>query len=154
MKKYIFIILLSIVSCKSEKEIIKGEIFIKLIDFVNLHGSSKEDIKSFKEKIIKAENDTELSLDDKKLIKYYKFLITNNLLESPNFKLQIDSQKIITVFTNEKEYLKLNKHLKNLDREKEKVVVEFKGVEKMEGFYFTDNIILAEKTVGKTGWNK
>ena len=154
-KKHLIIIFLTFMGCQESKQTIKGDVYIKLIDFVNLYGSSKEDIKSFKDKVIQTKDDNiELSLEDKKLMKYYTFLITNDLLDSPHFKLKINSKKIITVFTNEKEYLKFNNYLKNLDRDKEKIIVEFNGVEKMEGFYFTDNIILVKKISGKTDWHK
>lgn len=145
MKKYwkcLFIVIFSITSCQSSKDVIKGELFIKLIDFVNFYDFSDKDVKSFKEKMIKLKKKESISEEENEAIIYYDFLVDQNLLEKPYFKLKISAEEVITVFTNEEEYSQIKIYLDKIDREKEKVIIEIEGAKLKTGIYFADTITL------------
>lgn len=169
MKQLFFaIILITTLSCKKDEkqnEFIEGNIYIKLIDVNNmLYGLPKEDIENFKR-----DSYSQVNIDntesERKFIEYQKILIDNNLVQQSHFKLKTNDNKIINVYTNENEYTKLSKHLNDLNREKEKIIVKFEGVKISEGVIDEDNIfnkaiykakkiISVIKLAGKTDWDK
>lgn len=144
------------ISCQDSDEvkIIEGEIYVKLIDAVSLYGAPEHIIVETKKKIIEDSNQIKLSSSEKQTHEYYKSLVKYDFLDKPYFKLKLSNDSIINVFTNEKEYLKIKEDLQSLDRDKEKIYVKFKGVEKEKGLFFTDNIISFVKEEGQTDWDK
>src|SRR5690606_10501964 len=155
MKKALMLFLISI-SCQNinKNETVEGEVYIKLIDAVSLYGSSEDFIESSKEKIMDTSETTNISSSERQIKEYYKSLVKYDLLDKPYFKLKLNNDSIINVFTNEKEYLQIKDDLENLDRDKEKIYVKFKGEEKENGIYYTDNILTFEKQEGQTDWDK
>ncbi len=167
--KYSILILLAVVSisCKkvNNKNIFQGDIYIKLIDFHDIiYGLSDEKLSEF-EKELKNPNQNEYSESEMKLSEYFKILIKHDLYKKPHFKLKTNEDEIINVYTNEAEYAKLEKELKNFDKDIEKITVKFKGNKIQndivdsdnifnQGIYFADKIILVEKTKGVTDWVK
>ncbi|NMH86228.1 hypothetical protein [Flavivirga algicola] len=171
MKQYLFltILTLTIFSCKEtnqqNKQIIQGDIYIKLIDFQSIiYNLPDEELKKFKEGITNP-NQNNYSDSEKKSSEYFKILIEHDLFGKPFFKLKTKSEKIINVYTTENEYLKLKKELKDLDRDKQKITVQFEGNKISNGIfdadkifdqaiYETKKIISIKKTQGKTYWDK
>ncbi|MGZ0016703.1 hypothetical protein [Yeosuana sp. AK3] len=161
------IITMTIFSCKVEnqKNIIQGDIYIKLIDVNNiLYGLPENKIKEFKKSISNLEQNN-FSNSEKKLMEYHKILIDNNLYKNPHFKLKLDSGKIINVYTDNTEYLKLKKELDSFDRDNQKIIVKFEGSKISDGIddpdgnfdkaiYIAKQIISTEKTKGETDWAK
>lgn len=161
-----FMVLLStFFSCKRENyQIIQGNLYIKLIHVHNvIHGMPEEKIEKFKETIFNT-NQGEYSNSEKLFMQYHKILIERNLYNQPHFKLKLDD-KIINVYTNESEYLKLQKELKNLDKEKEKIIIKFEGFKISDGLNDPDEIfsqpiykalgiISVKKIKGQTDWDK
>jgi hypothetical protein len=147
----------------SQNESIQGSVYIKLIDIHNISAGWPEDImKQLKDSINNATPDKKLTEFENEGVDYLKFLVKNNFLYIPRFKLKTDKDKIINVFVEEKEYEKLKKKLKGLDREKEKINLNFEGVKMSDGFfkdlpqaiYYTNKITFVEKVKGETDWDK
>ena len=155
MRKTLILFLISM-SCQNinKNEIIEGEVYIKLIDAVSLYGSSEDFIESSKQKIMDDSDTINLSSSERQIQEYYKSLVKYDLLDKPYFKLKLNNDSIINVFTNEKEYLQIKNDLEKLDRDKEKIYVKFTGEEKENGIYYTDNILAFEKQEGQTDWDK
>lgn len=155
MKKILFVFIVLLLSCNTNNnKIVEGYIYVKLIDLQNLKGASDEQLENFRIKIQDSAIIKTLNQDDKELWDYYKYLFKHDLADKPFFKLKLSNDSIINVFTNEKEYLQIKDDLENLDRDKEKIYVKFKGKEKEKGIYYTDNILTFEKQEGQTDWDK
>lgn len=136
---------------------IEGDIYIKLIDVHSLYGLPTAKMNEFKYSIHVRTKDS-LSDSEKKLNNHFMFLIKNEMYDKPHFKLK-KNKKIMNVYTLESEFLKLKPVLEDLDRDKERVTVQFKGIKKAEGFfgeplYFANEIISVEKASGRTEWDK
>jgi Skp family chaperone for outer membrane proteins len=155
MKKVIlFLSLILILCCKSSQEgIYKGDIYIKLINFGSMYGASKEKVYELKEQL-KGSDTLIKNESDKIFVRYFKNLEKHNLLEKPYFKLKLPHGEIINVYTEEEEYLKLEVLLKGMDRDKEKIEVEFQGDKKEEGIFYASKLLTINKVAGKTDWKK
>lgn len=147
----------------SQNESIQGSIYIKLIDIHNISAGWSEDIiKQLKDSINDSNYDKNRTEFENEGSDYLKFLVKNNFLYTPRFKLRTDKDKIINVFVDEKEYEKLKKKLKGLDREKERINLKFEGVKMSDGFfkelpqaiYYANKITFVEKVSGETDWDK
>lgn len=123
----------------------------------------KKNLKNLKKKILST-NHNEYSDSEKKFMQYHKILIEHNLHNQPHFKLKL-GDKIINVYTNESEYLKLQKELKNFNKEKEKITIKFEGSKISDGvndsneifnqpIYKALRIVSVKKTKGETDWDK
>ncbi|GAA3567984.1 hypothetical protein [Snuella lapsa] len=166
MKKLpLALLLLCILACnKKNQNYHEGDIYIKLIDFKSLHGYPEDKAIEF-ENAINSANQNDLSNSELKSYDYFKILSKNNILRSPYFKLKIENDRIINVYTSEEEFSKLSEKLKNLNREKEKIHVAFKGEEIPnliedsdgifnQGIYIASKIVFVKKEKGKTDWSK
>lgn len=168
--KYFFLVISSIIilfSCKQLKDgdYIQGSIYIKLIDVNNiLYGLPEDQIEKFKKNIANLDLNNSSS-SERRLLEYHKILIDEDLYKNPRFKLKTDSGKIINVYTNESEYLKLKVELDNFDRDSEKITVKFEGFKISDGVFDPDGIfdqaiykakkiISVHKVKGKTDWDK
>ena len=148
----------------SQNESIQGAIYIKLIDVHNIFGGLPDKIiKQLNDSIItNPKNDKKDSNLDREVSDYFKFLVENNFLQKPHFKLKLQTGKIINVFVEEAEYSKLEKELKGFDKEKERINLNFEGIKKSDGFfkeldqaiYYANKIISVEKIPGETDWDK
>lgn len=147
----------------SQNESIQGSIYIKLIDIHNISSGWSEDIiKQLKDSINYSNNDKNRTEFENEGFDYLKFLVKNNFLYIPRFKLKTDSNKIINVFVDEKEYAKLKKKLKGFDKDKERINLKFEGVKMSDGFfkeldeaiYYANKITFVEKVLGETDWKK
>ena len=146
---YIIIITIVIINCPTKKDV-KGEVYIKLIDFGSMYGQPTADINEFKNKFEK-----EKDLSDKAEIKYFQILIENGLIDKPYFKLKLlNNRDIVNVFCSEAEYLNIKPLLDNLNKSKEKIIVEFNGIKKGDNIYYASKLISFEKVQGKTEWKK
>ncbi len=167
MKQLFFALLaLTVLSCKdtNQTQIVQGDIYIKLLDVISvLSQLSEEEIKTLDK--IDNSNQKEYTNSEKKAAAYFKILIENNLEKKPHFKLITKNGKIINVFTNNSEQIKLAKYLNKLDRDKEKVTVKFEGIKISNGIfdpdgtfdqaiYMAKQIVLIQKTKGITEWAK
>ncbi|WP_281309568.1 hypothetical protein [Flavobacterium flavigenum] len=154
------IFLLFSIIAKSQNENIKGDYYIKLIDVHDLFNGMPKDLKEKMNKIISNPNyEKEYSDSEKKGIQYYMFLSQNNLLDNPRFKLKVDGEKIINVFTTNKEFVKIKTKIENFDKYEEHIVINFEGIKKSEGFfgepiYYADKINSVEKVLGESDWKK
>ena len=167
MKQYLFfILLLTIFSCRetNKRNIIQGDIYIKLIDVHSLYGLPSQKLEEFKQKVLKS-NQNNHSESEKKLNRYFKILINHDLFNKPHFKLKTKEGKIINIYTSKKEYTKLAIHLKNFDRDEEKISVKFEGNKIPnniidtdsifnQSIYYAKNIISVQKNAGVTDWAK
>lgn len=168
--KHLFVPIFSLLilfSCIEEKNnnYFQGDIYIKLIDVNNaLYGLTEDQIEKFKKNISNID-DNEHSISEKRFLEYHNILIQKDLYKNPCFKLKTDSGKIINVYTNESEYLKLKKELKDFDRDSEKIRLKFEGSKISDGvidpdgvfdkaIYKANQIIFIKKTKGKTEWAK
>ena len=143
-----------ILCCKgSEGEIYKGDIYIKLIDFGSIYGASKEKVYELKEQL-KGSDTLIKNESDKIFVRHFKNLVKHKLLEKPYFKLKLSDGEIINVYTEEEEYSKLEALLKGMDRDKEKIEVEFQGDKKEEGIFYASKLLAINKVAGKTDWKK
>lgn len=156
MKKILLYTLVSCIclSCNKDKSVvIEGEIYIKLIDFGSMYGASKERIKELKQSL-NVPIDSIKNESDKVFISYFNNLVKHGLLEEPYFKLKIKNQEIINVFSNEDDFLRIKEMTKNLNRSKEKIIIQFKGTKKEDKIYFANEIISIKKIKGETQWDK
>ncbi len=158
------VLIMATVSCNKDN-LYEGNIYIKLIDFHGIiYSLDKENLELFKERI-DGNKQNDLPEDKEKLGAYFKILIQYNLFLKPFFKLKTKNGKIINVYCNEKEFSKLEKELKNLNRNTEKVHVIFKGKKIPnpikdtnnifnQGIYIANKIVSVKKVKGKTDWAK
>jgi hypothetical protein len=144
----------------SQNESIQGYIYVKLIDVHNMFGGLPDKIiKQLSDSINNPnynKNHTKFEIQG---FEYFKFLIENKFIHKPHFKLKLESGKLINVFVEDREYLKLKKKLKGLEREKERINLKCEGIKKSDGFfdeaiYYADKITLVEKVLGETDWKK
>ena len=162
MKQSFLLILLvaCVFSCGNNKiKLVEGSIYITLINLYDIQSLvPKDKIEEFKSAIInfdtKDKSRSEINLNE-----YYRTLINNNLFEKPHFQLKLGSEKIINIYVGKKEYLKLKKEIDNLDRDKEQILVKFKGFKVSNGIndraiYSASKIVFVEKKSGKTDWHK
>ncbi|WP_281847915.1 hypothetical protein [Olleya namhaensis] len=169
MKQFIIIILVTLTFCSCKESIknnrVEGEIYIKLIDVRKIISQLPDkDLKKIKQNALE-DNQSNLSVSEKKSNEYFKILINNNLLEKPFFKLKLNSGKIINVYTTETNIRKINNLINDLDKENERISVIFEGYKVSNGvfdddgifdqpIYVANKIITSEKSKGKTEWKK
>lgn len=155
MKRAIIVIILSFISCnKSNTEnVYQGDVYIKLIDVASLYGAPKEMIDKIKNRSTSVGIKISDSIDDENT-RYFKRLIKHDLIDKPCFKLKFIDGEIVTVFTNESSYVRVKPLIDSLNRDTEKIIVKFKGIEKERGIFYTDKIISVIKTEGTTDWDK
>jgi len=168
MKHYVYLFLLASLafSCieMNKKNLVQGDIYVKLINIHSVNGLPNEKLEEFKLKITDF-NQSNHSESEKRLADYFKILIENDLFNKPHFKLKTKEGKIINVYTNEVEYAKLTKELKNFDKYEEKISVKFEGNEIPnnivdldgifnQGIFKAEKIISVKKAIGITDWDK
>lgn len=156
MRKIIVLsVLILSFNCREKSKndnVIKGDIFIKLIDFGSLYGASDQEISDFKKSLVLSEQtDNE---NEKAVQEYFKTLLKYDLLDKPYFKLKINENEIINVYTNESEFNKIKKYIDDFNKDTEKIEVAFSGSKKERNIYVANNIISVEKKWGKTDWAK
>jgi hypothetical protein len=146
-----------------QKENIEGSVYIKLIDIYNIIDSLSDTVVNQTNKVISEPNyEKKIPESEKEGYAFFKFLVENNFLHKPHFKLKMESGKIINVFVDEREYLKLKEKLKGFDKDKERINLKFEGVKKSDGFfkeldqaiYYADKITFVEKVLVETDWKK
>ena len=147
----------------SQNVTIQGNIYIKLIDVHNIVDLLPSTvIDKINETIANPNYDKEISKSERDAYDYYKFLLENKWMGKPHFKLKLETGKIINVFTNEVEYLKLKNKLEHFDRYEEQINVKFEGVKKADDFfkeldediYYAEKITSVDKILGVTDWKK
>ncbi len=151
MKKIIVIVLLlNSFSCeKTDKIILEGTVYIKLINVESFYGASKKTINTIKNSY---NNNNQKKGDT--IFNLYSTLIKHDLIDKPYFKIKTKDSDILNIYTNESEYQKVKKYLHDLDKDKYKITVKLSCVKKEDDIYFTNDIISVEKEKGKTDWEK
>jgi len=157
----LFFLILTLLSCKenNQAQLFEGNIFITLINIYDVNTIRPKDKRDeFRKSIIDFASKGK-SESEKEMAKYYKALIDNDLFDKSSFQIKLKSNEIINVYVIDKEYLKLKKELKGLDKDKEQVKVTFEGSKISDGvfnraIYSASKIVFLEKTAGKTDWIK
>jgi hypothetical protein len=149
-----FIILISLnFSCKGQSKIIKGSVYIKLIDLGSLYKVDKEKINNLR-KQVGSFDETKSNESEKLFYTYYKALFEANLIDKPCTLIKEENGTFKRVFFPLKEYHKIENLILNLDKNNEKInlILDVKKVN--DDIYFANKIISFDKTKGKTEWKK
>ena len=174
MKRYITVCLISILlSCEQIPidnndeiqimNIIEGNIYIKLIDFHHLYGiiceTPPEKLKEIKQQAATTTSLDNLSNSEAKMYAYVSFLINNDLLDKPHFKIKDENGTILNMYASEKEYIQLKNELQLLNREEEQIAIKciankLSDVYFNEPLYYVDRFICIQKSNGQTDWDK
>lgn len=145
----LFILSLFSFSCKKEN-IIKGDLYFKLIDLTSPSGLTDEQALNI-EKII---NSIDSDEKNKEFIDYYKNVIKHDLLKNPYLQLET-KDGIKKVYLNSKEYDKI-KHFKlsDLQEKSKKVTIELNAKELEKDLFYSEEIFSIQEVEGKTPWKK
>ena len=134
---------------------IEGELYFKLVNFGSYYNVPDSLVLKMELYIDSLEGSHSPSSENRKLLDVVHVLEENDLLFKPYFNLRIDSTKIVTVYLDEKEYLKINGfNHSDLLNERKKVLVQLKGKFVTDGIISCEEIISTEKVEGKTYWRK
>ena len=159
-----FVFLVSILfGCNKSKndrsdQLYKGELFIKLItlgsDFYTLED---ENGISLYDKYSSIQDTSLLNTQEKAFKKYFDLLNENDLIGKPYFQFKSSAfeVKYKTVFLSEQEYEHIKDfNLSMLNKNKQKVLIEFYGQEFLENAIKCNQIKLVKVVRGKTEWAK
>ncbi len=155
--KRIVLLFLAIVflSCNNKTENIKGDLYIKLIDFPNFYEASNANFAKFKKTIDSIKNQKNISKSEQNLVDYYRKLDKYNLLKTPSIKIRTKENNIKRIFLNPKEYEKVrNFTWGDLTNKKKKVSLELKVTELDSLIYYSDEITSLKVVDGITYWDK
>lgn len=154
MKNIIYLgIIILLLSCNSNQEKIKGELFFKIIDFSPATGMNEDDIKKMEE-ILKTIDTIGNSKNDKLFVNYFNTLKKHNLLQSPFIKIKTDTI-IRKIFISHQEYQKISAYtLNDLQQQNKKVEIELVVKELEKDIFFSDEIISVKEVDGETPWQK
>jgi len=160
MKRSILIILmfclLSSLSCKTqETKELKGYIYIKLVDIGNLYGTNKEYIESLKKEVDQYKKGSIKDDEKKTIYEYFDILFKNNLENTPSIFVQLKEQNSpVRFFISENEYHDVQKLIKNLDKNNERIEMIVDAKKIVEGVFLVKQVKSIQKLSGKTNWSK
>lgn len=138
-----------LVSCNSETEIIKGELYFKLVSLWPNDGSAEKSIDAYLKKIAHSDNP-----EDKKVFRYFTNLKKYKMLSNPNIRLKIGDD-VKEIFLTQEQYQKLKDFkLDDLNARGRKVIVELNIKELDSAILFSDKILHIEEVDGKSPWEK
>lgn len=139
-------------SCHSPNtELLKGDLYFKLIAFPSLYGSSETEIENFEKYLDSLKSNETASPQEKELVSYFKKLEELNLLKSPNIKVIDEKGEIRTVFLNENEFEKIEKYTIDYLRENnKKVTLEIEAKVLDTEIYYSDDIKTIQESNGET----
>lgn len=132
---------------------IRGHIYIKLIDFGNLQGLSKERIDFIKKEM---KSDAKItSKEEKDIYNYFELIFKNKLENKSTFFLELDGNNDrVRVFISPEEYQPIDNLIKDLDKDTERIELVLEGNKIEEGIFLVEKIESIQKTSGKTNWSK
>ncbi len=140
-------------SCNTKNEIINGELYFKLVNFLPNEGLNKEQFSKMKSDIGKLSESK--NHDELRLYVYLEKLEKNNLLASPNITIKMKNNELRVIFLNQKEYQKLKTYtLNDLNSRGKKIVIKLKVKEIDTAIFYSDKIISIKEINGKTSWSK
>lgn len=153
------------IACESKQEAktddktgltsIKGELHFKLFSLGSYYEIPDSIIQKFESMIDSLKGLENISAQDLQLIEMVEVLKENDLINKPFFHLKVDSNQIVTVYLNEKEYEKVKKFdRQDLINENKKVNISLKGRIISDGLVECHEITSTEKVDGKTYWRK
>jgi hypothetical protein len=156
MKKSLFIIVfICFVSCKQNNEVIKGELWFKLINLMPNEGFSNDRTVIIEKSLDTLDIDKVKNNDLKELYKSLILLRKHKLLNSPNIGIKINKDEYRTVHLDKKEYEKIKKYsLDYLNKSHIKIEIELKVQELEKNLYYSDQIINLKEISGKTYFSK
>lgn len=155
-KLLINIAFLILISCnKSEKCEVSGNLYFKLVDFVNYYNFNKEQIISFEKYLSDIKNKKNISNEEKKIINYYKLLKKNNLVNLPNFKILNSKNEILTIFIDNEKFKEISKFkLDFLLNENKKIELKLEVIKYNSDIFFCNKILKISELKGETKWTK
>jgi hypothetical protein len=156
MKKSLFIIVfICFVSCKQNNEVIKGELWFKLINLMPNEGFSNDRTVIIEKYLDTLDIDKVKNNDLKELYKSLILLRKHKLLNSPYIGIKINKDEYRTVHLDKKKYEKIKKYsLDYLNKSHIKIEIELKVQELEKNLYYSDQIINLKEISGKTYFSK
>jgi hypothetical protein len=148
-------IVIIFLACNNNSRNIKGDLYIKLIDFPSFYGVSDANFAKFKKIIDSINYQENISTNEQNLVDYYYKLDKLNLLKTPFIKIRTKENVIKKIFLNPKEYKRVKDFTwGDLTSKKKKVSLELKIIELDSLIYYSDEIISLKIVDGTTYWDK
>lgn len=151
-----------IISCstseKKNEKLYEGELFIKLITIgSDIFSVEDENGETLFEKFSSMKDTSLLNEQDKALKIHFDLLNDNDLIGKPYFHIKSSKPSVEyeTVYINEEEFKKINSFkLSELQKNNQKVIIEFYGSPISEYAIKSNNIKSVKLVNGKTEWKK
>lgn len=156
LKIIMTLLIVLIFSCnKSEKHEISGNLYFKLVDFVNYYNFNKEQITSFEKYLSDIDKKKNISKEEKKIVNYFKLIKENKLESLPYFKIINSNNEVLTIFIEKEKYNEISKFkLDNLLNENKKIELKLEVTKFNSEIYFCNKILTIKTLNGKTIWSK
>lgn len=153
-RKILFAISLLIFSC-ADKETVKGDLFVKLVDFGSYYGMDDVQIERFDKYLDSVQESTDHGDDQKEFYHFISRVKKNGLIKNPHIYLRLPSDSVVRIYLSEPEYDKVKDYtLRELQKKNQKVEIELEFVKKDEGLYYSDHILHVNEVEGQTPWDK
>ncbi len=155
MKEILLIfILITSVSC-SQKETVKGDLFVRLLDFGSYHRLNDEQIQKYDKHLDSLQKSPGAEDHDKEFYSFIGRLKKNGLIKNPYMFLRLPSDSVLRIYLSDSEFEKVKKYtyweLQRMDKKVE-VEVEIKNID--EEIWFSDHIIEVKEVEGQTPWDE
>ncbi len=155
MKKIFLIFSMALlISCNSNIETIKGDLYFKLVNVTSPKGMSEQEIEQLKKTLNKLKNDTITDLKEKELLTYFEKLEKQQLLGLPYIVIKLSNGETKQIILSKKEYEKIKSFtLDYLQTNHKKVTLELE-LKPRDSIFYSDNILSIEESKGHTFYTK
>ncbi len=143
-----------LISCNSNIETIKGDLYFKLVNVTSPKGMSEQEIEQLKKTLNKLKNDTITDLKEKELLTYFEKLEKQQLLGLPYIVIKLSNGETKQIILSKKEYEKIKSFtLDYLQTNHKKVTLELE-LKPRDSIFYSDNILSIEESKGHTFYTK
>ena len=151
MKKIILLYSLALlISCNSNTETVKGDLYFKLVNLTPPTGMSEQEIAQLEKTLTDFQTDTNEHSKERELLSHFKKLEEQELLGLPYIMIKEVNGAIKQIYVSKNEYEKIKPFtLEYLQTNHKKITLELK-LKAKDGILYSDKIIKIDELNGET----
>ena len=155
MNRILILILLSTLWTCTQKETVKGDLVVRLMDFGSYYGIDEYQILSYDKYLDSIQDTPDVQEYDKEFYDFISKIKKYGLIKRPYIFLRLQDHAVFRIYLSDKEYEKVKKYTYwELQRMNKKVEIEIELEKKDEYLYYSDRILKVNEVEGETPWNE
>ena len=155
MNRLLILILLSTTLACTQKETVKGDLVVRLMDFGSYYGIDESQIVSYNKYLDSIQENPDVEEHDKEFYDFISKIKKYGLIKKPYIFLRLPDHAVYRIYLSDKEYEKVKKYTYwELQRMNKKVEIEIELEKKDEYLYYSDRILQVSEVEGQTPWDE